>query len=198
MTFYHSTVVIISLALSSLSSSVQQRRSSFFGHQGRHTRLPLIWHQPAHREYTTILDDIDISHLLQTDSPDASPMGSRLDLNIAHSVAHSTDTSGKRAGRHRGARFALPPVGAIAGVGGVGLPHQRSATPPPVSVSSVLKPRSLRATPVAAQDVNPDFHNFCDKQKPHRHPQNLHHPRLSPSRTSSGDLTHAKAESKAF
>ena len=103
------------------------RQPSLLG--GRHLHFPasVLHHQAAHREYTTIRDDIDLSHLLQTDSPTTSPMGSRLDLNTLYFVPH--DAARKRGG----ARFALPPLSPPP------QPQPQPPQPPDAAVSSSSK-----------------------------------------------------------
>ncbi|KAM3184745.1 hypothetical protein ACTXT7_007726 [Hymenolepis weldensis] len=77
-----------------------------------HRGIPAVAHHAANREYTTILDDIDISHLLQPDSPTTSPMGSRTDLQQIPMVVVDGPTTAKHEKRRRGTRFVLPPLGA--------------------------------------------------------------------------------------
>lgn len=77
-----------------------------------HRVIPAVAHHAANREYTTILDDIDISHLLQPDSPTTSPMGSRTDLQQMPVVVVDGPTTAKHEKRRRGTRFVLPPLGA--------------------------------------------------------------------------------------
>ena len=143
----------------SLCYRLRWRQSSLLNQQGRHLHLPaMVHHQAAHREYTTILDDIDISHLLQADSPTTSPMGSRLDLNTTHMVHH--DGSIKRGRRHGGARFALPPLSS----GGAAIKKRRSATPPP--------PPSRE--PVASTEVDKAKEGWHARPHQHHHSRHQH------------------------
>ncbi|VDO15300.1 unnamed protein product [Rodentolepis nana] len=154
-----------------------------------HRGIPTIPHIAANREYTTILDDIDISQLLQPDSPTTSPMGSRTDLQQIPAITVSGPATAKHGKRRRGTRFAIPSFGADQQPGfELGVPetkrnrhrhhkHRERRSP---SVPTFAPPRAENESPIASTSLDhlvPDApamsHQLCRSSFSNAHPPSL-------------------------
>lgn len=146
-------------------------------------------HIAANREYTTILDDIDISQLLQPDSPMTSPMGSRTDLQQVLPVVVNGPATAKHGKRRRGTRFAIPSPGVdqqsgfeleVSGTKRNRHRHHRHRERRSPSVPTFTLSRAEDESPIAStsldhlvQDVSAMNHQLCRSSFSNVHPPSV-------------------------